>query len=115
MNNLYPYFSYDFEGSTFEGTSGALWTGMYNLIANLNVLLEKCDSEGSVLYPNYYPYVKGEALALRAMLHFDLLRLYGPEYSDANFTACSHSLQSAGTITVMFGRPLIKVTSSKAW
>lgn len=82
-HNYYPYFSYDFEGSTFESTSGSLWTGMYNLIANLNVLLEKCDSEDSVLYPNYYPYVKGEALALRAMLHFDLFRLYGPIYSDA--------------------------------
>ncbi len=81
-HNYYPYFSYDFEGDTFEGTSGALWTGMYNLIANLNVLLEKCDEADSVIFPNYYPYVKGEALALRAMLHFDLLRLYGPIYSE---------------------------------
>ncbi len=77
-----PYFNYDFTGSTFESTSGSLWTGMYNLIANLNVLLEKCDEADSAIYPNYLPYVKGEALALRAMLHFDLLRLYGPIYSE---------------------------------
>lgn len=99
-HNLYPYFSYDFEGSTFEGTSGALWTGMYNLIANLNVLLEKCDSEGSVLYPNYYPYVKGEALALRAMLHFDLLRLYGPVYSDATKSTITIPYQATTDKTI---------------
>ncbi len=81
-HNYYSYFTYDFEGSTFESTSGNLWTGMYNLIANLNVLLEKCDEADSVIFPNYYPYIKGEALALRAMLHFDLFRLYGPIYSD---------------------------------
>lgn len=81
-HNYYSYFSYDFEGNTFEGTSGALWTGLYRLIANLNVLLEKCDGAESTLFPNYYPYVKGEALALRAMLHFDLLRLYGPIYTE---------------------------------
>ncbi len=81
-HSYYPYFNYDFEGDTFEGTSGSLWTGMYNLIANLNVLLEKCDEADSAIYPNYLPYIKGEALALRAMLHFDLFRLYGPIYSD---------------------------------
>lgn len=91
-HSYHPYFSYDFEDETFESASGSLWTGLYKLIANLNVLLEKSDEEKSTLFPNYYPYVKGEALALRAMLHFDLLRLYGPIYTE----------ESKSTITIPY-------------
>lgn len=99
-HNYYPYFNYDFEGSAFEGTSGALWTGMYNLIANLNVLLEKCDEADNALFPNYYPYIKGEALALRAMLHFDLFRLYGPIYSEESKTNLTIPYQATTDKTI---------------
>ena len=99
-HSYYPYYSYDFEGSTFESTSGSLWTGMYNLIANLNVLIEKCDEKDSALYPNYLPYVKGEALALRAMLHFDLFRLYGPIYSDATKSTITIPYQATTDKTI---------------
>ncbi len=40
--------------------------------------------DNGVLNRPYFGIVKGEALALRAMLHFDMLRLFGPIYSDAN-------------------------------
>lgn len=81
QHNLYNYANYRFSESNVETTSGNIWTGLYALIANLNLLLEHCDEEGSALRADYYPIVKGEALALRAMLHFDLLRIYGPIYS----------------------------------
>ena len=74
------YAGYNYEDSGFDNNSGSIWTNVYNLIANLNVLIEHCDEEGSAISDRYYPIVKGEALALRAMLHFDLLRFYGPIY-----------------------------------
>ena len=74
------YATYNYTQSTFDDASGSQWTNVYNLIANINVLLDHCDEEGSALSERYYPYIKGEALALRAMLHFDLLRFYGPIY-----------------------------------
>ncbi len=77
------YAGYKFEDPTFENMSGAMWTRMYEMIANLNTILDHCDEANSALRPNYYPLIKGEALALRAMLHFDLLRIYGPIYSEA--------------------------------
>ncbi len=80
-HNYYDYANYNFNESNFESTSGSLWTTQYSLIANLNNLLEHCDKPGAAIKSNYYPMVKGEALALRAMLHFDLLRIYGPIYS----------------------------------
>lgn len=81
-HNLYPYYAFSFDDSSFKSMSNSLWTGHYFQIANLNTLLEYCDLEGSALKSHYYSYVKGEALALRAMLHFDLLRIYGPIYSE---------------------------------
>lgn len=83
-NGTHPYkvyASYSYTDATFESTSGSLWTRLYQIIANLNVLIDHCDREGSAISPRYYPFVKGEALAMRAMLHFDLLRFYGPIYS----------------------------------
>lgn len=73
---------YKFDESSFKNRSNIIWTNMYSLIANVNTLLSHCDEEGSALRSEYYPIVKGEALALRAMLHFDLLRIYGPSYNE---------------------------------
>lgn len=77
----YVYADYKYTESGFESNSSAVWTNLYNLIANINVLIDHCDKPGSAITERYYPIVKGEALALRAMIHFDLLRFYGPVYS----------------------------------
>lgn len=52
------------------------WAKTYNIIAETNLLLESLEKNGSVLNPTVYNVVKGEALAIRAMCHFDLMRLY---------------------------------------
>lgn len=78
----YSYVStFNFTSNTFDEKSYGIWSNMYTWIANVNLLLENCDAPDAAILPRYYPIVKGEALALRAMLHFDLLRLYGPIYS----------------------------------
>lgn len=57
------------------------WNKAYSLILNCNKILESIDqNQGLFTGGNYYA-VKGEALALRAMLHFDMLRLFGPVYA----------------------------------
>lgn len=54
------------------------WNKAYNTIANINSLLESIDgAEGSFIAGDKEIF-KGEALGLRAFLHFDLLRLFGP-------------------------------------
>ncbi|WP_149524323.1 RagB/SusD family nutrient uptake outer membrane protein [Sphingobacterium hotanense] len=59
----------------FEG----IWKKNFELIANCNVLLDRIPQAPSAVLPEpYYSIVKGEALALRAFLHFDILRLFGP-------------------------------------
>jgi len=80
------YANYEFKDPTFESYRNTVWTNAYRLIANANVILEHCDAADAALTKQYYPIVKGEALALRAMLHFDMLRLFGPIYNEANAT-----------------------------
>lgn len=82
-HTYYYYAGYDYTSSVFDNASGSLWSSMYTLIANDNLLMEKCDEPGAAILERYYPIVKGEALALRAMMHFDLMRFYGPIYSEA--------------------------------
>ncbi|MBQ8543073.1 MAG: RagB/SusD family nutrient uptake outer membrane protein [Bacteroidaceae bacterium] len=70
-----------------------MWQSQYNLIANTNNLLKWLDTNGDiVLEENTHNMIRGEALALRAHLHFDLLRGWGPvNYAgnpDARNTKC---------------------------
>lgn len=57
------------------------WNKAYALILNCNKILENIDQNQDLFTCGNYYAVKGEALALRAMLHFDMLRLFGPVYA----------------------------------
>lgn len=56
-----------------------IWSTQYKAISNLNTLLEYADKNKQAFNSDaMYRLYKGEALALRAFLHFDLLRLFAP-------------------------------------
>lgn len=55
-----------------------IWAKQYNIIAEINYLLQMLEEKGKILHPVTYDVIKGECLALRAMCHFDLVRLYAP-------------------------------------
>lgn len=56
------------------------WNKAYALIRNCNTLLEQMETHKDVFTGNNYNLIRGEALALRALLHFDMFRLFGPVY-----------------------------------
>ena len=60
----------------------ATWDKAYALILNCNTILENMEEhrEPGFFTGNNYNLIRGEALALRAMLHFDMFRLFGPVY-----------------------------------
>ena len=78
--SYYYYSKYDYTATSAKATFANIWAKMYSLISSVNIILEKCD-QASFLVPQYQKMVKGEALALRAMFHLDLLRLFGPVMS----------------------------------
>lgn len=61
---------------TYKSTIDGFWNKSYNIIANLNAIIGEIDPRKNVLHPTAYGYIKGEALGLRAFLHFDLLRMF---------------------------------------
>lgn len=58
-----------------------MWKDQYNIISQLNYLLRRLDTRPAEVSERVFDILKGEALALRAYLHFDLLRLFAPAYS----------------------------------
>lgn len=72
---------FTFNHSETSGTYSGFWTVGYNIILQLNNILEnidKMEKEGSTEdFSNY----KGQALTLRALVYFDLVRLYGKPYN----------------------------------
>jgi hypothetical protein len=69
--------SYDYKYSSVESMFETIWTEMYRNISNVNSVLNSPLVENASTYP--YTVYRGEALALRAMMHFDLVRIYAEQ------------------------------------
>ncbi|MFR7812353.1 MAG: RagB/SusD family nutrient uptake outer membrane protein [Butyricimonas faecihominis] len=67
----------NFEYDKAETIINNIWSQAYTTIANLNNILENIENKENILHPTYYNIIKGEALGLRAFLHFELLRMFG--------------------------------------
>jgi len=73
-----PVFKNAYTDGTSQAFTTRIWLAAYNNIANLNNIIIKLETVNPSLFQgNNYSVVKGEALGLRAMLHFDLFRLFG--------------------------------------
>lgn len=78
------YMNYSYGDKSYKKYFEDIWSKMYALIANCNAILEHCGDGNEVLPDLYYKLIKGETLGLRAMLHLDLLRMFGPVWSGTN-------------------------------
>lgn len=75
---FYEASRYNYKEAGEEERLSSIWSLMYKGIANLNSILKHVDERQEVFGENDFYLYKGEVLALRAMLHFDLLRLFAP-------------------------------------
>lgn len=73
--------AYNYDAAMPTGYIRELWANSYSGIANVNNLLRHIDSHPGLFSKDNYGVIKGEALALRAFLHFDLLRCFGVSYA----------------------------------
>lgn len=86
----YAASSYDYDTEIFIGQSDLVFGSAYNAIANLNNLIVNINAKGSTLFTgSHYHVIRGEAYGLRALLHFDLVRLYGSSIAAQGGTALS--------------------------
>ena len=82
-NNSYMSFDFHPKANNYNQTiresfCDNIWNAGYNAIANVNSILDEIDNHKGVFTRDDYSIFKGETLGLRAFIHFDLLRLFGP-------------------------------------
>jgi len=72
------YHASNYEYDVTEGTTNQIWSELYYAIANCNYLLSNIDGKENLFADDNYNVFVAEAKALRAYLHFDLLRMFAP-------------------------------------
>ena len=69
--------NYEYTNTDVKGVFDGIWTNMYKNISNVNSILAADLVSSATKYP--YTIYKGEALGLRAFMHFELMRLYAAQ------------------------------------
>ncbi|HTG54693.1 MAG TPA: RagB/SusD family nutrient uptake outer membrane protein [Niabella sp.] len=64
------------------GSMDQVWSKAYFLILSGNILMDHIRRQEGILTTDESNILRGEMLAARAFLHFDLLRLYGPRWEN---------------------------------
>ena len=76
-NNDYSISKYNYDSNNGQRYVNGIWSQAYNVIANANNALKYIDLNKDKIDNINYSIIKGELLAIRAQMHFDLMRLYG--------------------------------------
>jgi len=78
----FPLAELDFSAHYSESIADAIWNTMYNALVNTNTIIGHINEEsGSEKFSEgMHDLILGESLAVRALMHFDLLRLFHAPY-----------------------------------
>ncbi len=68
--------AYDYTNLAVSNRIGTIWDKHYSAIANTNAILKYIDNNPAIFSGGSHDVFKGEAMALRAYLHFNLLRTF---------------------------------------
>lgn len=63
-----------------------VWSGLYSTIANINDFTTVLPTVENGMSTHLKQLLIGESIGLRAFLHFDLLRIFGPAYTEESKT-----------------------------
>lgn len=66
---------------TYNENSGFFWDEAYEAIAGLNIIISGVDLNSLEGDLDYGKHLQGQAYALRALIHFDLLKQYGQQHA----------------------------------
>jgi starch-binding outer membrane protein, SusD/RagB family len=71
--------NYDYVSSGMDQRINGIWALAYSAIANCNALLEEMAKKSEGFFKEHErARLEGELLTIRALLHFDLVRMYAP-------------------------------------
>jgi hypothetical protein len=74
---------YNYNQNANTNSFSGFWSQIYYCILQTNYLLEEIAKQEALGATGFAPY-KGQALTARALMYFDLVRLYGKAYTDNN-------------------------------
>jgi len=100
-NEYYYAENYDYTNAIVKTKISKIWANEYNAIDNANKLIEYTEKDKDVLKGINYQIIKGEALALRAFFHFDLLRLFGSADFNSNVSYIPYVETSLPEISIL--------------
>lgn len=69
-------FTYTYTSTQVTNKIDAIWTDFYNVLANVNSIIEAVELHGEVMSPTVRSLIKAEAYALRGYIYLDLVRLF---------------------------------------
>ena len=81
----------DLENADTRKTVRTIWSASYLVISYLNNIIENLDGK-NVKDFKYYNLYRGEALGLRAAIHFDLLRFFAVHVNSKNASAKAEAI-----------------------
>jgi len=79
--NYRSFTSYSYSDPDMQTVFSNVWQSAYRVILNTNSFITQLGKTQGVMDNTRKDILTGEAYAIRAYLHFDLLRLFGPVYS----------------------------------
>ncbi|RBL89172.1 RagB/SusD family nutrient uptake outer membrane protein [Chitinophaga flava] len=80
-HNYVNFANYKYEEANVKSRFDGIWTAAYKQILNINKVMAALDKHKGVVSEQKASLIKGECIGLRAMIHFDMLRLFGPVYA----------------------------------
>jgi starch-binding outer membrane protein, SusD/RagB family len=80
------YASYNYADATVSSKLNNIWESAYAAVANANIFIQNLDANKGIVSAAQDSILRGEAIALRAYLQFDIVRLFGPMYTTSDST-----------------------------
>ncbi len=77
--NYEPHMNYEYANNRVAAIHSAIWNRMYSAISGANNIIRWADIQSSIFTRQQREQIAGEAIALRAFLHFDLIRMFCPD------------------------------------
>jgi hypothetical protein len=87
-HRYHNYGIYSYSETELQNAFSRLWQTMYAQILRVNEFMEMLDRARVYIPESRKNILRGEAYALRAFLHFDLLRMFGPVFAMDSATPC---------------------------
>lgn len=82
-------YNHEYQNARVSSLAERVWDRMYNIVVNVNHALIYLQDAQDKMTEIEYNQIRGELYALRAYLHFDLMRLYGDYVPKKDFAKWS--------------------------